>query len=130
MDLKCPHCGSDRNTILVDENSTEVKCLDCSKTYAQAATPGEIDPHLQKRTAQYFQGETMKCCMCRKEQQRDPNVKSQWTVIDADGLAFYVCPGCLQESEQAKRGHYATVYGRVLRRIMRLRDRHMRGLNN
>lgn len=77
-----------------------------------------------------FQGETMTCCMCGREQQHTPGVQSQWTWIEMDGFGAHVCPSCLQHSKQAQRGHYATVYEKVLRRILRLRARHQRGLNN
>ena len=78
-----------------------------------------------------FQGETMLCCMCGRTQRHEPDIESQWTWIEADEtFGVYVCPNCLQDSEQARSGHYATVYGRVLRRIERLYARHLRGLNN
>lgn len=77
-----------------------------------------------------FQGEEMQCCMCSKKQMSDPNVESNWTLIQLDGFAVYVCPACLQDSPQAKRGHYKTVYAKVVRRALRLRNRHLSGLNN
>lgn len=77
-----------------------------------------------------FQGEEMRCCMCGRKQTSDPKVESQWSYIEADGFGAYVCPACLQHSKQATRGHYATVYEKVIRRVIRLRERHMRGLNN
>lgn len=75
------------------------------------------------QTKTVFQGESMTCCMCNKTQQSDPSIESQWTYIKINEHGFYVCPNCLQDNPQAKRGNYETVYQKVLRRIMRLIER-------
>ncbi len=44
------------------------------------------------RAALRFQGEIMTCALCGKQEQSDPHVESQWRCIEADDIAYYVCP--------------------------------------
>lgn len=65
-----------------------------------------------------FQGETMTCVMCRKQQQSNPARQSNWTRIDIEADKFYVCPTCLQDSPYVRKtGNFAGQYERVLRKI-------------
>ncbi|MCA0453392.1 MAG: hypothetical protein LCI00_05415 [Chloroflexi bacterium] len=48
----------------------------------------------KKTVGLLFQGEMMTCVMCKKEQQSDPKVESNWTAIQADEQVFYICPTC------------------------------------
>jgi len=45
----------------------------------------------QKLVAETFQGELMKCVLCGKEQKSDPNIHSDWRVVEVDGRRFYAC---------------------------------------
>jgi len=54
---------------------------------------------LEKRTisaseSKYFIGEMMICKFCQRQQRSNIKKESGWTVIEADGVAFYVCPQC------------------------------------
>jgi len=54
---------------------------------------------LEKRTipaseSKYFIGEMMTCKLCKRKQQSHIEVESGWTVIEADGVAYYFCPRC------------------------------------
>lgn len=125
--IKCPHCGAEETTTIVDEHSLRQTCQVCGGVIEDTTNAEKIEAAKTKR----FNGELMECMMCGKKQQHDPNVRSQWTVVGTDeSFLCYVCPGCLQESDQAKRGHFATVYQKVFRRYTRLYERHIRGLNN
>jgi len=42
----------------------------------------------------FFIGEMMTCGRCKKTQKSDPNVSSDWTVVELDGVATYYCPDC------------------------------------
>lgn len=125
--VKCPHCGADATTTLIDESSLRQTCQVCGGLIEQTTDAAKIDAVKPK---QHFVGEMMNCLMCGKKQQHVVGEKSQWTLVGEEPFLCYVCPGCLQESEQAKRGHWATVYQKVLRRYLRVRERHLRGLDN
>ena len=128
MTINCPKCGSGETNSLLDETTLRQSCRNCGEIFDEPVGVDEIIAEGAKR----FKGELMRCMMCSREQESNPNSRSQWTYLQEKGEAFgaYVCPGCLQESEQAKRGHIATVYQKVIRRFARLRERHYRGLNN
>lgn len=126
--ITCPHCGADETTSFIDESALIVKCQVCGGEIEKTTDAEKVEA--AKPTPKRFNGELMECMMCAKKQQHDPNVRSQWTLVGEDDYLLYVCPGCLQESEQAQRGNFATVYQKVLRRYIRLRERHQRGLDN
>lgn len=65
-----------------------------------------------------FMGEMMECVMCSKQKRSNPNVESNWTLIQVDSQGFYVCPRCLQDSKHARKFGYQYAYERVLRKII------------
>lgn len=76
------------------------------------------------KSTKAFQGEMMNCVMCRKKQQSDPNVESNWTFIQMGDDGYYVCPPCLQDHPLVKKtGNYERQYRHVISRIMKLRER-------
>lgn len=125
--IKCPKCGAEANLTTIDESSMRIKCMECGEIIENTADAAKLDAAKPK---QHFNGEMMECLMCGKKQQHIIGDKSQWTLVGEEPFLCYVCPGCLQESEQAKRGHWATVYQKVLRRYIRVRERHNRRLDN
>jgi len=42
----------------------------------------------------FFQGEMMHCLICGANVKSNPRVESNWTIVEADGKACYVCPKC------------------------------------
>jgi len=38
-----------------------------------------------------FMGELMTCIMCGKVEQSDPAIRSDWRIVEADGVRHYVC---------------------------------------
>ncbi len=44
------------------------------------------------RAALRFQGETLTCTLCGKQEQSDPHVESNWRYIEADSKGAYICP--------------------------------------
>lgn len=125
--IKCPHCGSDEILIISDEIGLRQSCQVCGGLVEQTTDAARV---AEAKPKQHFIGEMMKCLMCGKEQQHIIGEKSQWTLVGEEPFLCYVCPSCLQDSEQAKRGHWSTVYQKVMRRYIRVRERHMRGMDN
>jgi len=131
MIFQCPKCHSREYSITADMHTAQIICLDCGEVYIDSPLTPDLKAAIDASSTQpHFTGEVMKCCMCAKEQRHDPNIKSGWTYLDVGDFAVHVCPGCLQESEQARHGHFDRAYEKVLRRVMRLRERHLSGLNN
>lgn len=52
--------------------------------------------------SKYFIGEMMICDRCGKQQRSNPKKSSNWTVIEMDGKAIYVCPQCFGNGVGAK----------------------------
>lgn len=81
------------------------QCHDCFKKWA--APPPAV-----------FQNELMKCVMCAKELQADPDVESNWTCLEINqSEKYYVCPECLQNNA----GSIEERYRLVLLKIAELR---------
>lgn len=124
--IKCPKCGADETLTTIDEKQLRVTCRTCGAVIEQTNDADKLEAANKK----YFNGEMMNCLMCGKKQQHVVGEKSQWTLVGEEPFLCYVCPGCLQDNEQAKRGHWKTLYEKIMRRYVRLRERHMRGLDN
>lgn len=77
---KCRFCGSKH--LMVDQSGPDgawqARCSDCRKTFPYT---GKV----------FFQGELMTCALCGKQKPSDPNVNSDWRVIELDGTPFHVC---------------------------------------
>jgi uncharacterized protein CbrC (UPF0167 family) len=56
------------------------------------------------RKSKFFQGEMMICVHCGRKQKSDPNVSSEWTVVELDGRALYFCPWCFGNARAAGLG--------------------------
>jgi hypothetical protein len=125
--VKCPTCGAEETLTTMDESSMRVKCRNCGAVIEDTTDAAKMESAKPKL---HFNGELMNCCMCGRKERHVVGSKSQWTLIGEEPFLCYVCPGCLQESEQAKRGHWSTLYQKIMRRYVRLRERHMRGLDN
>jgi hypothetical protein len=48
------------------------------------------------RKSKFFQGELMECSNCGRLEKSDPNVQSNWTVIEIPEtpIVKYFCPDC------------------------------------
>lgn len=105
---QCPRCGG--RHIMYHKNPRKrtgwvQQCHDCFKVWL--APPPEV-----------FMGTLMKCVMCGKEQQSDPNIESNWTCLEINSDShYYCCPDCLQNNA----GSIEERYELVLRKIMELR---------
>lgn len=44
--------------------------------------------------SKFFRGEMMLCHECGKLEKSNPHVSSNWTVVEIDGTAIYICPKC------------------------------------
>jgi hypothetical protein len=62
--------------------------------------------------SRFFRGELMTCAICGKQEQSDPEVSSNWTVIEWEGLPFYVCPDHFPPPNSSKRA-YALAYRKI-----------------
>jgi ribosome-binding protein aMBF1 (putative translation factor) len=66
-----------------------------------------------------FQGEMMTCDLCGRKLKSDPNVNSDWTRFEMDGVGYYVCPFCLQWSRAGRRGNYQKAYSDAIRKLVK-----------
>lgn len=104
----CPRCGGKH--IMYHKHPRKPtgwiqQCHDCFKTW-----PAPVP--------EVFMGTMMKCVMCDKEQQSDPNIESNWTCFEIDSDSrYYCCPDCLQDNA----GSIQERYELVLRKIIALR---------
>jgi hypothetical protein len=96
-------CGS--KYVLVDkqEQGWTARCNDCRKQWPFEQT--------------HFQGETMTCVMCGREQQSDPAVRSDWRCLEVDGQPYYVCPDHFPPDGSTKEA-FSEAYQIILRAIM------------
>jgi hypothetical protein len=67
-----------------------------------------------------FMGETMKCVMCGRTEKSDPKVESNWRMIEADDVKFYVCPLEFPR-DGASEEKFAKAYKKIVLKIARLR---------
>jgi hypothetical protein len=67
-----------------------------------------------------FMGESMTCIMCGKVEQSDPKVKTDWRMIEADDVPYYVCADHFPP-DTASAGDFKIAYEAVMNRIMRIR---------
>jgi ribosome-binding protein aMBF1 (putative translation factor) len=44
--------------------------------------------------SKFFRGEMMICKLCGKQPRSNPKKSSDWTVVETDGVAIYICPKC------------------------------------
>lgn len=63
-----------------------------------------------------FMGEMMTCLMCGKTQQSDPKVKSDWRMLEADGVPYYVCVDHFPPDDGTKE-QFASAYVAILTKI-------------
>lgn len=68
--------------------------------------------------SKYFIGEMMDCIMCKKQEKSNQYVQCEWTVLEVDGHAFYVCPICIHVPALLK--GYDKVYEEIILTIVRL----------
>jgi hypothetical protein len=61
----------------------------------------------------FFQGEIMTCTVCGKVEKSDPNVVSNWTVVEVEGKAHYCCPDCLQQNAGSVEERYALFFKKI-----------------
>ena len=62
----------------------------------------------------------MKCVMCGKEQESDPNIESNWTCFEINSDSrYYCCPDCLQNNA----GSIQERYELVMLKIIELRSK-------
>lgn len=61
------------------------------KTTTVFAVDERLTPELIKRSAKVFAGELMKCVVCGREQESDPNAQTDWRAIEVNGVLHYVC---------------------------------------
>ncbi len=98
----CPYCNF--HEVMMHRNPRNGKwfqqCHRCFKTW-------KADP------PKFFQGEDMTCTLCGKVEKSDPNVTSNWTVIEADGQPYYCCPACLQENAGSIEGRYELLLKKI-----------------
>lgn len=98
----CPRCGDPRTMQHRRKNGQWFQqCKHCK--YMWDAPPPK-----------FFQGEMMHCVMCDREQQSDPKVTSDWTVLEMDQQPFYCCPDCLQKNAKDIASRYQAVIEKIL----------------
>lgn len=68
-----------------------------------------------------FMGETMTCIMCGKLQKSDPAIKTDWRMVEADGVPYYVCPAHFPPDATATAEQFKAAYRAVLLKIMETR---------
>lgn len=69
----------------------------------------------------YFQGETMTCILCGKQDQSDPEGETGWRLLEADGVPYYVCPAEFPPDD-ADSEAFAAAYMTVLAKIGQMRE--------
>jgi hypothetical protein len=102
---KCPRCGSRHVSVEKADEGHLATCRDCKKVFVYTGTV-------------YFQGEMMTCGVCGKQQQSDPNVNSDWRLLELDGEKFYACTDHFPPDEGATQKDYAAAYESILRLMM------------
>lgn len=68
-----------------------------------------------------FMGESMTCIMCGKVGQSHPKLKTDWRMIKADDVPYYVCTDHFPP-DTAPAGEFEAAYAAVLNRIMQIRE--------
>lgn len=63
-----------------------------------------------------FMGEWMECAICKRKQQSDPTIQSQWTTIDFDGVRYYICPGELP-GQEGSASDFRHAYNRIFKKL-------------
>lgn len=105
-DPKCPRCGS--HHLAVDKSGGDgawvAQCRDCKKKFPYT---GQV----------FFQGEMMTCALCGKRQQSDPNVSSDWRVLQLDGQAFHVCTDHFPPDGAGKES-FAVAYETIIKELI------------
>jgi hypothetical protein len=66
-----------------------------------------------------FTGEDMICVMCGKVQKSDPEVESQWRLIELDGHHFYACPKHFPDDRTATVKKFSDAYYKVISKCIK-----------
>lgn len=100
----CPHCG---HTVLaqetLDDGTFRRQCLKCKRFWT--AESG------------FFQGEVMTCALCGVQQQSDPNVRSNWRMIELDKTPHYICTKHFPR-DGSKTSDFKHAYVRIIRQLV------------
>lgn len=63
---------------------------------------------------QPFMGEEMTCVMCGCVHKSDPNLQSQWRLLQLDGYRFYVCPKHFPDDRTATVKKFSDAHYKVI----------------
>ncbi len=69
-----------------------------------------------------FVGELMTCALCGRQEKSDPSIRSNWRVIEADGVRHYFCPAEFPP-DWASAKKFQAAYTRCLQRILEPRKK-------
>lgn len=65
-----------------------------------------------------FQGETMTCVICGRNQQSHHAVESQWRAITIEGVRHYACPNEFPPDDSGTKEEFTAAYLKVFEAIM------------
>lgn len=65
-----------------------------------------------------FMGETMTCVMCGKIEQSDPKVRTDWRVVEPDGVRHYVCAAHFPPDATGTTAEFRDAYLAVFKKIL------------
>lgn len=74
--------------------------------------------------SRFFWGETATCIMCGAVKTFDPQVESNWTVLEVDYTHFYVCDKELPlKNGGGSSDEFSVAYRKIMAKILELLDK-------